>query len=133
MILFLVIRYVLGDVPKAQWGYKIKPLKEGFDKHQTSYLLFVRLVPIFPFFLVNLAASLLGVRLKTFLWTSLVGIAPATFIYAAIGNGLSLLLSQNQMPDLNIITKPKIILTPFGSRMFGFVSCHMAASQKAIS
>ncbi|MGL4975055.1 MAG: TVP38/TMEM64 family protein, partial [Bosea sp. (in: a-proteobacteria)] len=61
---------------------------EGFREDAASYMLFLRLVPVFPFWLVNLAPALAGVPLSTFLWTTLVGIVPGTFAFAFAGAGL---------------------------------------------
>jgi uncharacterized membrane protein YdjX (TVP38/TMEM64 family) len=62
-----------------------------------AYMLFLRLTPVFPFWLVNLAPALLGVPLSTFLWTTLAGVIPATFAYALAGAGLDSLISQQKL------------------------------------
>jgi uncharacterized membrane protein YdjX (TVP38/TMEM64 family) len=63
-------------------------LAHGFQADAFNYLLFLRLVPAFPFFLVNLAPAFLGVRTRTFIVTTFLGILPGTFAYAFFGAGL---------------------------------------------
>src|SRR5262249_15281255 len=63
-------------------------LGDGFCANAFSYLLFLRLVPVFPFFLVNLAPALVGVRVATFVAATAIGIIPATFVFASVGAGL---------------------------------------------
>jgi uncharacterized membrane protein YdjX (TVP38/TMEM64 family) len=83
---FLFARFTKIDVSKL--GNAASKFKEGFAKNAFHYLLFIRLTPIFPFFLVNLAPALLGVRLRTFILSTFIGITPATAIYAYIGQSL---------------------------------------------
>ena len=66
----------------------LRPWREGFRKDAFNYLLFLRLVPLFPFFLVNLAPAIFGVRLAPFVAATAIGIVPATFVYALAGAGL---------------------------------------------
>ena len=72
-------------------------------------MLILRLLPIFPFFIVNLGAALVGVRFPVFLLTTFFGIMPGTFVFASIGNGISVLLQAGQQPDLSVMTDPQIL------------------------
>ena len=87
-IIFLIARSALGDVLAAKAGPFLSRFRAGFQQDAVSYLLFLRLVPIFPFWLVNLAPSLLGVSFGTYVATTFLGIIPGTFAYALAGNGL---------------------------------------------
>lgn len=87
-LLFVLARTTLGQTLARQAGPRISAMREGFRDDAVSYLLFLRLVPVFPFWLVNLAPALLGVGLGTFVATTLVGIAPGTFAFTVIGAGL---------------------------------------------
>lgn len=87
-ILFLAARGVLGETFTARAGPWLAKLREGFRADALSYLLFLRLVPAFPFWLVNIAAAILGVPLKTYVVATFLGIIPATFAFAAAGAGL---------------------------------------------
>lgn len=87
-ILFLIARTAFGEILTRRAGPKLARLAEGFRKDAFSYLLFLRLVPIFPFSLVNLAPALFGVDLGVFVAATSVGVIPATFTYAFVGAGL---------------------------------------------
>jgi uncharacterized membrane protein YdjX (TVP38/TMEM64 family) len=96
-ILFLIARSSLGESLAARAGPWIAKLRDGFQENAFSYLLFLRLVPAFPFVAVNLAPALLGVKLRTFVSATLLGILPATFAFSAAGAGLaSVVEAQNK-------------------------------------
>jgi len=84
-VIFLVAKTSLGDTLAAKAGPAINALREGFQKDAMSYLLFLRLVPAFPFFVVNLAPALLGVNLRTYVTATFLGIIPGStaFSFAA--------------------------------------------------
>ena len=102
-ILFLAAKSALGDPLRARFADRIKAMEEGFRANAVSYLLLLRLVPLFPFWLVNLAAAFTGVSLGTFLITTAVGIIPGAFVFASIGNGLNALFDAGQNPDLSLV------------------------------
>lgn len=85
---FLVARSALGEALRRRAGARLGRLLDGFRSDAASYLLFLRLVPAFPFWLVNLAAALSGVKLGVFAWTTMVGIIPGTFAFSVAGAGL---------------------------------------------
>ncbi len=87
-LLFLAARTSLGETLAARAGPWIGKLRDGFQQDEVSYMLFLRLVPVFPFWLVNLAPAILGVNLRTFIWTTFVGVMPGTFAYSLAGAGL---------------------------------------------
>lgn len=86
--LFLAARSSLGAALTDRAGPWLQKFRDGFQRDAISYLLFLRLVTIFPFWLVNLALATTGVRLWTFVWTTFVGIIPGTFAFALAGAGL---------------------------------------------
>jgi uncharacterized membrane protein YdjX (TVP38/TMEM64 family) len=87
-VIFLIARSALCDYVARKAGPRLAKLSEGFRADAFSYLLFLRLVPVFPFWLVNLAPALVGVRLRTFVLATALGIIPATFAFAFVGSGL---------------------------------------------
>ncbi len=113
-VLFLAARTGLGEPLRARAGPAVKKIETKFRENAWSYLLFLRLVPIFPFWMVNLALAFLGVELKAFVVTTMIGIIPGTFVYASLGNGLGVILDQGGSPDLNIIFQPEILLSLIG-------------------
>lgn len=95
-LLFLAARTSLGAFLTERAGPRLERLRAGFQKDAVSYLLFLRLVSVFPFWLVNLALAVTGVKLWTFVWTTFVGIVPATLAFALAGAGLGSIADQKQ-------------------------------------
>jgi uncharacterized membrane protein YdjX (TVP38/TMEM64 family) len=108
---FLAARYLVGDVLRAKAGPAIRKMEAGFREHALSYLLVLRLIPIVPFWLVNLVPALVGVPLRTFFLGTALGIIPGSLVYTCVGNGLGMVIDQGGTPDLGIIFEPEI-LTP---------------------
>jgi uncharacterized membrane protein YdjX (TVP38/TMEM64 family) len=104
-IVFLVARTALGDVLAARAGPWLSRFRQGFQRDAFSYLLFLRLVPIFPFWLVNLAPGLLGVSFATYVATTFLGIIPGTFAFALAGNGLDSVIEAQQAQYLSCLAK----------------------------
>lgn len=88
VLIFLVARTSLGTTLARKAGPKMQRLRDGFAEEGFSYLLFLRLVPLFPFWLVNLAAALFGMRLVPYIAATAIGIVPGTFVLAYFGHGL---------------------------------------------
>jgi uncharacterized membrane protein YdjX (TVP38/TMEM64 family) len=87
-VIFLIARSAFGGYVVRRAGPRLTRIVDGFCADAFSYLLFLRLVPLFPFFLVNLAPALVGVRLSTFVGATAIGVIPATFVFASVGAGL---------------------------------------------
>jgi uncharacterized membrane protein YdjX (TVP38/TMEM64 family) len=97
-IIFLVAKSSLGEALAAKAGLWLDRLREGFKENALSYLLFLRLVPVFPFWLVNLAPALLGVPLQTYVIGTAIGIIPGTIAFSVAGAGLgSVVEAQNKI------------------------------------
>ncbi|WP_306886542.1 TVP38/TMEM64 family protein [Amorphus orientalis] len=95
-VVFLAARSSLGHALRARAGPFVGRLAAGFRADAWSYLLFLRLVPVFPFWLVNLAPALFNVPLRTYVITTFVGILPGTFAYAFLGQGLDSLIAAQE-------------------------------------
>ncbi len=115
--IFLAARAGLGGLAQRA-GRFVGKLEEGFRADAFSYLLVLRLVPIFPFWLVNLVPALVGVTLPTYVLATFLGIVPGTFVYASLGNGLGSLVEE---PDLAIIFKPSLLLPIVGLALLALV------------
>ncbi len=111
---FLAARTALGDSLRRRAGPWVGRLEAGFRRDAVSYMLTLRLIPLVPFWLVNLVPAFLGVSLLTYTLTTLVGIIPGTIVYVAVGNGLGATLDSGQQPDLGIIFEPTILLPLIG-------------------
>jgi uncharacterized membrane protein YdjX (TVP38/TMEM64 family) len=97
-LIFLIARTSLGDFLAMRAGPRIQRLRKGFQEEGFSYLLFLRLVPLFPFWLVNLAAALFGMRLLPYVAATLIGIIPGTFVLSYFGQGLGSALEGEGSP-----------------------------------
>lgn len=96
ILLFLIARTSIGDLLARKAGPRLAKLADGFRQDAFSYLLFLRLLPIMPFWLTNLAPALCGVRLGTFAAATMIGILPATFTFATAGAGLDSVLAAQK-------------------------------------
>jgi uncharacterized membrane protein YdjX (TVP38/TMEM64 family) len=92
-IIFLIARTALGDALSARAAPWLASLREGFKQDALSYLLFLRLVPAFPFWFVNIAPAIVGVPLKTYVVATFIGIIPGTFAFASAGAGLDSIIA----------------------------------------
>jgi uncharacterized membrane protein YdjX (TVP38/TMEM64 family) len=113
-IVFLIARTALGDALRAKAGPRIRRMEEGFRQDALSYLLVLRLIPIFPFWLVNIVPAFLGVPVRTYVLGTFVGIIPGSFVYASVGNGLGAVFDAGGTPDLGVIFEPAILLPIVG-------------------
>lgn len=103
VIVFLIARTAVGDVLVRRAGPRLRRLADGFREDAFSYLLFLRLVPLFPLWLVNLAPALFGVPLKTFALATAIGILPGTFAFAFAGAGLDSVIAAQKAAKLACI------------------------------
>lgn len=85
--IFLVVRTSLGDALRRKAGPWLRKLEEGFRKDEFNYLFALRLVPIFPFWVLNIAPALLGMKLRNYVAATAGGIIPGTFVYVWVGKG----------------------------------------------
>ncbi|MFQ5356275.1 MAG: TVP38/TMEM64 family protein [Mariprofundaceae bacterium] len=108
-ILFLIAKTSIGDYLKKKAGPGIKKMQAGFTRNALSYLFVLRLVPVFPFFLVNLAPALLGVKLRVYLTATFFGIMPATFIFAMVGSGLGSVFDRGESFSVTSVLTPEVI------------------------
>ena len=109
-IIFLAARYAFGDVLASKASGWTKKLEKGFQENAFNYMLFLRLLPIFPFWLINIVPALLNVGLGVFFITTFIGIIPGSAVYAAVGNGLSTIFAAVQTPNFGIIFEPQILI-----------------------
>jgi uncharacterized membrane protein YdjX (TVP38/TMEM64 family) len=100
---FLVARYLLRDMIVNKFGDKLEGMNTELEKRGFNYLLFLRLVPVFPFFLINLAAGLTRLPLRTFFLGTLLGIIPGGFVYVNAGASLATITS------LSGIVSPRVL------------------------
>jgi len=107
---FLAARTAFADILRAKAGAGMRRMEAGFRENAWNYLLVLRLIPIFPFWLVNLVPAFLGVSLRTYVTATFIGIIPGTAVYASLGNGLGAIFAAGETPDLRIIFDPEVLL-----------------------
>jgi len=108
-LLFIVAKSSLGDFLLAKAGPAVKRMQSGFEANAWSYMFVLRLVPIFPFFLVNLAPAFLGVPLRIYVVATLFGILPGGLVFALAGAGLGSVFDSGQAFTLQGILTPEMI------------------------
>jgi uncharacterized membrane protein YdjX (TVP38/TMEM64 family) len=113
-LIFLLAKAGFGDALHARitgsdGESRLKRIEAGLRRDAFNYLLTIRLVPAFPFFLVNLAPAFLGVPLRTYLAATFLGIIPGTAVYTWIGAGLGEVFARGETPDLGIIFDPVVL------------------------
>lgn len=114
VLIFLAARYAFADYFHAKAGPAIARMEDGFQKNALSYLLFLRLVPVFPFWLVNLVPALLGVTLRTYVIGTFFGIIPGSLVFTWVGSGLGAVLDRGEMPNIGIIFEPVVLFPIIG-------------------
>ncbi len=100
---FLTARYLLRDTVERKFGKSLGPLQEGFSKNAFSYLLTLRLIPLFPFFVVNLVSGLTRVSVGTYVAATAIGIIPGSFVYAYAGRQLGAINSLKEVASPNVV------------------------------
>ena len=113
-MLFLAARYAFADLLRAKAGPFLGKIEQGFNEDGMSYMFILRLVPLFPFWLVNLAPAFLGVPLRTFVISTFIGIIPGTFVYALVGDGAGAVFDQGGDIDFGIIFEPRVLAPIIG-------------------
>jgi uncharacterized membrane protein YdjX (TVP38/TMEM64 family) len=115
--IFLAARAGLGGLAQRA-GRFVGKLEAGFRADAFSYLLVLRLVPIFPFWLVNLVPAVVGVKLPTYVLATFLGIVPGSFVYASLGNGLGSVVEE---PDPAIVLRPSVLVPIVGLALLALI------------
>jgi uncharacterized membrane protein YdjX (TVP38/TMEM64 family) len=102
-VAFLTARYLLRNTVEQKFEKWLRPFQEGFAKNAFSYLLTLRLIPLFPFFVVNLVSGLTRVSVGTYVAATALGIIPGSFVYAYAGRQLGTISSLKEIASPNVI------------------------------
>jgi uncharacterized membrane protein YdjX (TVP38/TMEM64 family) len=108
-LLFLLVRLLLGNLTLERFGPRAARLAEGIRRDAASYLLAMRFAPVFPFFLVNLVPAFVGVPLRTYVLTTLIGIIPVTMVFSLAGAGLGAALDSGAALTAGAMLTPEIL------------------------
>jgi uncharacterized membrane protein YdjX (TVP38/TMEM64 family) len=105
-LFFLIARSSFGDFFLRRAGERVQRLRRGFIEEGFSYLLFLRLVPLFPFWLINLGAALCAMPLVPYVAATAIGVVPPTFAFALFGGGLGEALESEE----GIVISSKLVV-----------------------
>lgn len=120
-VTFLVFRTAFGDVLRKRPDAFLARVAEGLRRDAFNYLLTLRLIPAFPLLVVNVAAGLADVRVRTFILASVLGMIPSSFVYAGIGAGLGHIFAQGGPVTLETLLSPRIYLPIIGMGVLAFL------------
>jgi len=113
-LLFVIAKTSLGDALKSKAAPWLDKMANGFQENAFNYLLVLRLIPLFPFFVVNLVPAFLGVSIRQYILSTFIGIIPGTFVFVSVGTGLgSIFDSGDEFSTTGILT-PEIIIALVG-------------------
>ncbi len=101
---FLSARYLLGNRLQEKYQSQFRKFNEEIERNGTSYLLILRFIPVFPFFLINFLSGLTKIPLKTFFWTTAVGIIPGTAVFAFAGQQIGSINSLSEILSGKVLT-----------------------------
>jgi uncharacterized membrane protein YdjX (TVP38/TMEM64 family) len=114
ILLFLAARGALVPLLAVRAGPFLDRVRPGLQRDGFSYLLAMRLIPVVPFWLTNLAPALVGIPLATFAGATFIGIMPATFVFASVGAEVDVVLAAGGQPDTSLIWSPPVLLPLVG-------------------
>jgi uncharacterized membrane protein YdjX (TVP38/TMEM64 family) len=120
-VIFLAARTALGDALRARTQSFLGRMEAGFRRNAFSYLLVLRLVPLFPFFIVNIVPAFLGVGLGTYVGATLLGIIPGTLVFTLAGCGLGSILETGGEFSLKNVLTPEMIAALCGLALLALV------------
>ena len=100
---FLVARYLFHDAIQSKFGPRLDTINRELGMRGLNYLLFLRLVPVFPFFLINLGAGLTKIPLRTFFFGTMIGIIPGSFVFCNAGASLASITSMSEVASPRVL------------------------------
>lgn len=109
-VVFLAARFILGDSLRRRAGAFLGRLEAGFRRHAFNYLVVLRMLPLFPFWVVNLVPALVGMPLRTYVLATIVGIIPGTIAFAGLGAGLARVIDSEAALDSDLVLRPEILI-----------------------
>ena len=114
-LIFLAARYAIGDALTQKAGPYMQKFEAGLKENEFSYMFILRLIPLFPFFIVNIVPALFDVKLRNYVITTFFGIMPGSLVYASVGAGVGAVFDAGEDVKLSgLMTQPKILLPIVG-------------------
>ncbi|MDC0604241.1 VTT domain-containing protein [Amylibacter sp.] len=136
-LIFLAAKTFLGNIlldkikgKNVGDSFLIK-MQNEIQENEFSYLIILRLMPVVPFFVANLAPAFFGIKLRIFTITTLIGILPGTLVYTSIGASLSTIFKRNESPNLDIFSNPDILISSIGLFVLAIIPLVIKKIKKA--
>lgn len=118
---FLIARSALGEMLRHKAKGQTEKLLEGLERDAFNYLLVLRLVPLFPFFIVNIAPAFASVPLRTYVIATFVGIIPGSFVFSQVGAGLGSIFDAGETLSLSSVLTLDIFLALTGLAVLSLI------------
>ncbi|WP_429910527.1 TVP38/TMEM64 family protein [Glycocaulis sp.] len=118
-IIFIAVRYAFADWARAKFGNWVKRLQDGFSSDAFSYVLILRLIPVLPFFGINIATALLNVPLRAYVLGTFIGVMPLAYVYATVGSTIG--RAAGGVPSLLDLLTPELIAAICVFALVGFL------------
>jgi len=131
-VVFQIAKSAFGDALAKRAGPNLTKLKDGFAADAFNYLLFLRLVPAFPFWLVNIAPALANVKLRTFAAATFLGIIPGTFAFAFVGEGLDSIIATQAQSNAACVAEKGTDNCPFNLTLSGLITTELLLAFAAL-
>ena len=112
-MLFLSVRMASEEILTKRAGSWLDKMQKGFQENSFTYLLTLRIIPLFPFVAINLVSAVLQITIKTFFFATLIGIIPGTFVYVSLGEAIKEVIMQEDV-SASIIMNHKILIALTG-------------------
>ncbi len=114
-VVYLVAKSSIGSSFRSRASGLLARMKEGFQENELSYMFLLRLVPVFPFWAINIAAGLFRVKPRTFLFATFFGMIPGSFVYVSVGNGVGAIFDAGGDVTLSgMFLRPQVLLPILG-------------------
>lgn len=133
-IIFIAAKTALGDFLSNRAGGFVKSMEKGFHENELNYMFVLRLVPVFPFWAINIAAGLVGVSFRNFLIGTFFGIIPGSFVYISIGAAAGAAFDAGDDVSLSgILFQPQTLLPIIGLIILALIPIALKRFSKAAS
>jgi len=114
-IIYMAVKMALGESMAQKMGPYMKKFEKGLQENELSYLFILRIVPIFPFFVVNVVPALFNVKFRNYVVSTFFGIIPGSLVYASIGDGASAIFEKGEDLDLKgVMFEPRVLFPIIG-------------------
>lgn len=121
VIIFVAVKVAFRDMVRRVPARVLRQVEAGFARNAFAYMIFLRLAPFLPAWMVNPLPALLGVRLKTFFAATLLGVIPGTLVFSSMGNGLGALIDAGQTPSFGALVRLDILVPLIGLTMLAAI------------